>query len=460
MLYSKLYEDLTCAGGYLVACQTTRRWRSSSTRTATSIDIIEEAARAQSDGSWPSPRRTFTRTSCPGRASWRGETGAQLLLRARAEAIGSTRLPPPTARASFATATVRRRHAVAWTCGTRRGTRRSTCASSSPTRAAGPCPVGMFIGRFHLRRRRGPPRSARARGERRRNDGADGSPPLRSLRATDSFPAISSSGRDTAPARRAAKRSARCRPRRSATSDSRTGRFRSTSEDDFVRDGARGPARAAEVFRADEDRSIATVRRAMPARGELAELDLAALRGALRRRSVVIDVAARRADFARGAHPRVDAQHPDRHVVRDVGGIAARPRPRHRAARRRPARASSSARRMLALIGLDRVVGWAGRDVRADVGGDRWPLQTRRSARRGGHRRLAIAGRSSTCAAPPSGAPATSRARGICFSAISSETTRRSAARHADRRPLPGRHALGDRREPAASEGIHQRRER
>ncbi len=84
--------------------------------------------------------------------------------------------------------------------------------------------------RFRVRRRRGPTRSSRARGERSRHDGRDGTSLFRSLHATDStFPTICRSGRDTAPARRAARRSAPCRRRRSAMSESRTGHFRPTT---------------------------------------------------------------------------------------------------------------------------------------------------------------------------------------------------------------------------------------
>jgi hydroxyacylglutathione hydrolase len=101
---------------------------------------------------------------------------------------------------------------------------------------------------------------------------------------------------------------------------------------------------------------------AMPARGELAQLDVTALRGALTSK-VVID-ARPSVEFARSHIPGSMSipfgtsfatwagtlLDPDRDVV-----LLADDETR-----------IENARRMLALIGFDRVVGWAGRTARAD----------------------------------------------------------------------------------------------
>jgi hydroxyacylglutathione hydrolase len=137
--------------------------------------------------------------------------------------------------------------------------------------------------------------------------------------------------------------------------------FQAASEDDFVRTVLAGQPEPPKYFARMKSLNRDGPPR-MPARGEVAELDLAALRGAFASK-IVID-ARPSAEFARSHIPGSMSipfgtsfatwagtlldPHRDIVLVADDEGRI------------------ENARRMLALIGFDRVVGWAGRDVRAD----------------------------------------------------------------------------------------------
>jgi hydroxyacylglutathione hydrolase len=227
--------------------------------------------------------------------------------------------------------------------------------------AAGPFPVGMFSGDFLFAGDVGRPDLL----ERAANVGGTMEPMarrlFRSLHATDSLPAHLQVWPGHGPG-------SACGKALGAIPSTTLGyerlvnwAFQAASEDDFVRTVLAGQPEPPKYFA-----RMKSLNRdgppAMPARGELAELDLAALRSALGSQ-VVID-ARPSAEFARSHIPGSMSipfgtsfatwagtlLDPDRVIV-----LLADDEVR-----------IENARRMLALIGFDRVVGWAGRDVRAD----------------------------------------------------------------------------------------------
>jgi hydroxyacylglutathione hydrolase len=227
--------------------------------------------------------------------------------------------------------------------------------------AAGPIPVGMFAGDFLFAGDVGRPDLL----ERAANVGGTMEPMARrlyrSLHATDSLPAHLQVWPGHGPG-------SACGKALGAMPSTTLGyerlvswAFQAASEDDFVRsvlaDQPEPPTYFARMKSLNRDGPPA-----MPARGELATLDMTALRGALASK-VVID-ARPSAEFARSHIPGSMSipfgtsfatwagtlLDPERDIV-----LLADDRPR-----------IENARRMLALIGFDRVVGWAGRDVRAD----------------------------------------------------------------------------------------------
>ncbi len=227
--------------------------------------------------------------------------------------------------------------------------------------AAGPFPVGMFSGDFLFAGDVGRPDLL----ERAANVGGTMEPMARrlyrSLHATDSLPAHLQVWPGHGPG-------SACGKALGAIPSTTLGyerlvnwAFQAASEDDFVRTVLAGQPEPPKYFARMKslNRDGPPV---MPARGELAELDLAALRSALVSK-VVID-ARPSAEFARSHIPGSMSipygtsfatwagtlLDPDSDIVllADDGTRI------------------ENARRMLALIGFDRVVGWAGRDVRAD----------------------------------------------------------------------------------------------
>jgi hydroxyacylglutathione hydrolase len=227
--------------------------------------------------------------------------------------------------------------------------------------AAAPVPVGMFSGDFLFAGDVGRPDLL----ERAANVGGTMEPMARrlyrSLHATDSLPAHLQVWPGHGPG-------SACGKALGAMPSTTLGyerlvnwAFQAASEDDFVRVVLAGQpepptyfARMKSLNRDDPP--------AMPARGELAKLDMAALRGALASTSVID--ARPSAEFARSHIPGSMSipfgtsfatwagtlLDPDRDIVL-IADDEAR---------------IENSRRMLALIGFDRVVAWAGRDVRAD----------------------------------------------------------------------------------------------
>ena len=189
--------------------------------------------------------------------------------------------------------------------------------------AAGPIPVGMFSGDFLFAGDVGRPDLL----ERAANVGGTMEPMARrlyrSLHATDSLPAHLQVWPGHGPG-------SACGKALGAMPSTTLGyerlvnwAFQAASEDDFVRDGARGPARAAQVFRADE---IAQPRRtAGDAGARRARGARSSRRFVARSPSKVVIDARPSAEFAAVAHPGIDV-HPVRHLIRDVGGNAARSR--------------------------------------------------------------------------------------------------------------------------------------
>jgi hydroxyacylglutathione hydrolase len=137
--------------------------------------------------------------------------------------------------------------------------------------------------------------------------------------------------------------------------------FLASSEDDFVRAVLAGQPEPPRYFARMKslNRDGPPV---MPARGELAELDITALRGALAS-TVVID-ARPSAEFAR-SHIPGSMSIPFGTSFATWAGTLLDPDADIVLIADDDARIEKS-RRMLALIGFDRVIGWAGRTVRAE----------------------------------------------------------------------------------------------
>jgi hydroxyacylglutathione hydrolase len=227
--------------------------------------------------------------------------------------------------------------------------------------AAGPFPVGMFSGDFLFAGDVGRPDLL----ERAASVGGTMEPMARrlyrSLHATDSLPAHLQVWPGHGPG-------SACGKALGAIPSTTLGyerlvnwAFQAPSEDDFVRTVLAGQPEPPKYFA-----RMKSLNRdgppAMPARGEVAELDLAALRGALASKTVID--ARPSAEFARSHIPGSMSipfgtsfatwagtlLDPNRDIVLLADDEAR----------------IENARRMLALIGFDRVVGRAGRDVRAD----------------------------------------------------------------------------------------------
>ena len=212
--------------------------------------------RPKARGSRTSPRRTSTPTSCPAAASWRraparrcylsDEGGAGLEVRVRGRSGTSCRIKHGD-RIDVGNVLIDAIHTPGHTP--------EHLTFLVTDRAGANEPIARGDRRLHLRRRRRPSRSARARratsrGRWRRARGRCTGACRRSARGRTGC----RSGRDTARDRRAARASARFRRARSATSSASTGRSRRESEDEFVRERARRSAGAAEVLRRDEAR--------------------------------------------------------------------------------------------------------------------------------------------------------------------------------------------------------------
>jgi hydroxyacylglutathione hydrolase len=227
--------------------------------------------------------------------------------------------------------------------------------------AAGPFPVGMFSGDFLFAGDVGRPDLL----ERAANVGGTMEPMARrlyrSLHATDSLPAHLQVWPGHGPGSACGKALGAIPSTTLGYERLANWAFQAASEDDFVRAVLAGQPEPPRYFA-----RMKSLNRdgppAMPARGELAQLDVTALRGALTSK-VVID-ARPSVEFARSHIPGSMSipfgtsfatwagtlLDPDRDVV-----LLADDETR-----------IENARRMLALIGFDRVVGWAGRTARAD----------------------------------------------------------------------------------------------
>lgn len=227
--------------------------------------------------------------------------------------------------------------------------------------AAGPFPVGMFSGDFLFAGDVGRPDLL----ERAANVGGTMEPMARrlyrSLHATDSLPAHLQVWPGHGPGSACGKALGAIPSTTLGYERLANWAFQAASEDDFVRAVLAGQPEPPRYFA-----RMKSLNRdgppAMPARGELAQLDVTALRGALTSK-VVID-ARPSVEFARSHIPGSMSipfgtsfatwagtlLDPDRDVV-----LLADDETR-----------IENARRMLALIGFDRVAGWAGRTARAD----------------------------------------------------------------------------------------------
>jgi hydroxyacylglutathione hydrolase len=227
--------------------------------------------------------------------------------------------------------------------------------------AAGPFPVGMFSGDFLFAGDVGRPDLL----ERAASVGGTMEPMARrlyrSLHATDSLPAHLQVWPGHGPGSACGKALGAIPSTTLGYERLANWAFQAASEDDFVRTVLAGQPEPPKYFARMKSLNRDGPPR-MPARGEVAELDLAALRGAFASK-IVID-ARPSAEFARSHIPGSMSipfgtsfatwagtlldPHRDIVLVADDEGRI------------------ENARRMLALIGFDRVVGWAGRDVRAD----------------------------------------------------------------------------------------------
>ena len=227
--------------------------------------------------------------------------------------------------------------------------------------AAGPVPVGMFSGDFLFAGDVGRPDLL----ERAANVGGTMEPMARrlyrSLHATDSLPAHLQVWPGHGPG-------SACGKALGAIPSTTLGyerlvswAFQAASEDDFVRAVLAGQPEPPKYFA-----RMKSLNRdgppAMPARGELAELDVTAVRRALASK-VVID-ARPSAEFARSHIPGSMSIPFGTSFATWAGTLLDSDRDIVLLADDRAR--IENARRMLALIGFDRVVGWAGRDVRAD----------------------------------------------------------------------------------------------
>ena len=221
--------------------------------------------------------------------------------------------------------------------------------------------------------------------------------------------------------------------------------------------GARRPAGAASLLRDDEDRESrrstehAGVRR--PAGTDAAERSS----GRSKAGTPVVDVRAT-ADFA-AAHIPGTINLPMGSSFATWAGSLAAVRPRLSFYSADDPRRIGRARHGLTLIGLDRVVAAGGKSVREAWRAAHGPLQTVRQV---DVNQLAEDNNRPCARRPPVDrvARGAHAARGALLPRRSRGAEPRPSARHTDRRALPGRDAVGDRRESAPGAGFHQRRQR